>query len=420
MAFIQDHKSSIVIGGKTFLLDILTVTDTFGYSIAVHEYPYKSKNILENMGPNTQVLRVVTSWNANTQENPEGTAPTYLAHFDFLNAVNDENSIGDLLTFTHPKYGERQGVIGSIEMTHDDKDNYVEISFEFLVSNPKVLKSGIPLKADTGKAFVTNITNTLAKINSEYKLATSQPQWIAKANLCINLCKTFYRSATTPPQSILSTIYFGEDTTDELLYEITAACDRMIGAFNLTQSSPSQNINNFVAGVREMGIAMTAASIQPSFIIYMYVLGASRVAYETSVALEEDSVIADEQAKAEDDPAFDVWGRALNETEYETAMTIDELDAMCYNVKDLIDEAVKMDRSVFDLKDQAKKIQDYVNNIKLTRDRIYTATAPLQPLHLLVTTNGMSYKRAEQILKLNPHIHNPNFIQGDTRLLKRV
>lgn len=128
----MDHQSSIAIGGKTFLLDVISCTDKIGYKIDMIASGGSRIFQPKNIGLKTRLTLVRTSWGAITPKKscPEnGIAPTYDTHFDFLDAVNET---GNLHTFVHPKYGERHGVIGSIEITHDDRDNYVEIIFEFL------------------------------------------------------------------------------------------------------------------------------------------------------------------------------------------------------------------------------------------------------------------------------------------------
>lgn len=409
---------TITLKDTTFILDIINISDSYTHSIAVHEYPKSEKNLLEHMGPNTQFINVLTAWN-NLSVDSGSRSPTFENHYNFINLVKKYPL--ELASFTHPQYGENKGYISAVSLMHDDRKEYVEISFDFIVSNPLPIEiSNTDVKNSTGKNAVDDVLRNLADIAKSYKEAISQPTWIAQANLAINKFKTFYRTMTSPPDSILSMVYFSEDVNDQVVYEACSAVDRLVGGVQDTITAPRQMTLTMIQGLRVMAADVTSSGLEPVFINMLWSVGASRILYESAVLLETDSITADQQISQENLPSFDIFGKAIPLNPFVISMTIDDLDALSYDVRDLADEAVQIDRSNTRLKDQARSIQEYINYIKLNRDKIYVQDVSLQPLHLLVTQNGMSYKRAEQILKLNSWIHNPNFVMGSTRLLKKV
>jgi len=96
------------------------------------------------------------------------------------------------------------------------------------------------------------------------------------------------------------------------------------------------------------------------------------------------------------------------------------LDDTLYEVKKLIDDAVQLDREKFDLRSQGAGLQKYIDQIKLDRERIVTQEeTPLQSMHQVAATNGLSYHRVDQLLKLNPQIKNPTFTSGAIKVLAK-
>lgn len=79
-----------------------------------------------------------------------------------------------------------------------------------------------------------------------------------------------------------------------------------------------------------------------------------------------------------------------------------------------------IDRNNRSLQEQARKLQDYVNEIKLNRDRIEAREYSLRTMHEITRDVGLTYHAAERILGLNPQIHNPTFTNGEINVLMPV
>ena len=93
-------------------------------------------------------------------------------------------------------------------------------------------------------------------------------------------------------------------------------------------------------------------------------------------------------------------------------MTLNELEKSLLDVKTMIYEALLIDRENQPLRDQARALQEYVNQIKLSRDSMEQQEIPLQSLHTVSLNSGLSYQSAERILSMNPQIKNPTFANG--------
>lgn len=398
-----------------FYLDIQTIRDVFEPAIVTHEYLLSNRNSIENLGQKTRKISVVCSF----QDNPALTKgwnagdaffPTYESHFNFLKRLKASR---DLLSFTHPKYGEIEGAAKNISVYQDDTINFAQISFDFLqqISTDEItfVRYIVPQQFDGFRKTNTKLTGV---IESAQKNAASALQFAGTANLYRGKLDSFLSDITSPATSIMNTINYGTQLPGLIMQSINGAIDRVVQSFVSIRNSPASFINNMIVGIRGLKAIFSGTEAQ-----YVHVMGASRVAYESGVVYNTDDANREEVAKKENIKTFDAAGNYKGDVAIPETMTINELEDTLYQIREFINEVIQFDRDNQDLKQQAADLQNYINTIKLDRERIETKEIPIQTMHTIAMENGLSYQAAERILSLNPGIKNPTFANGEIKIL---
>lgn len=408
-----------------YYLDIINVSDTIPYGIVVHEYPRSHKNTLEWMGQKTRKISINCAFSehltlSDNWGNSAKIKPYYENHFSFLDYIK----VNQEFTFVHPVYGTLKGSVQNITVTHDDSINYAAITFDFLVLNNKVTNYVKPITVQQSADLKEVSDRNLNLAKSARTGAAVLQQWTANTQLSINTLRAYANSVTSPAKSIANTIYYASDLPSQLIEAINFAIDRAIQPIIAADTAPAATINNMIVAIT--GLKNTFIKAFPDRDTsneqkWITILGASRVSYETAKIYEEDNKRNRQQKRQSTQRAFDAAGNYVGSTDFEETMTIDELDKTCFDIKSLIDGAIQLDREQPELKNQGMTIQRYVNQIKLNRERIITKTeVPLQSMHQIAVNNDLDYRRAEQLIKLNPRIHNPTFAWGDIKILSEV
>ncbi|HUU89238.1 MAG TPA: hypothetical protein VMX17_16000 [Candidatus Glassbacteria bacterium] len=410
-----------------FYLDIIDISDTHEFSIITHEYPNSNVNILENTGAKTKKiaincvfggekddetgeLRYLTlsnGWPNNTK-----VLPLFETHYLFLDHIYATNA---LFTFSHPNYGEIKGKISNIKVTADDTVNFVKVSFEFIVENSveKLYAKGVT--TSTTENYVAVVNESKTQVLRDFANSISPTKWAADANIAIGKLDALFGDIVSPADSILNTIYLSQSLSDQLIYSISSAIDRLVQVFSVI-TAPKVAINNIVQGVRQMGAQFTGLTKK-----YVYTIGSARAAVESGKLYELDNSNDDQNTSLENERSFDINGNFMGSKEFVETMSINELEETLYNIRALIDESIQEERDNYPLKRSGMELQNYINNIKLTRESIVTKeNVTTQSMHQLVVSEGLSYHQAEKILKLNPSIKNPTFSEGTLKVLSKT
>jgi hypothetical protein len=399
-----------------YYLDIERVRDDFEASLAIYEFPFTNKNKINHLGMRPRRMSVDCSFQDNPPLTPGWSTsgnivmPTYNEHFFFLEYIRSKR---DNYTFTHPKYGEIVGKINSVSSYHDDTDEYVRITFEFIEETTTEEISQIKyIVADMTKAWTDGNAKVTDKIEESQADATSAVQWTAGAQLFIADMNTYLNTLTTPANSIVNTINYGTSTPGLMMQSLNRSIDRVVQLYQTGRNAPASFINNLIVGVRDLKATLSGANARN-----VHIMGASRVAYEAGVIYDEDDQNFRQIKTKEGAISFDIMGNYIGAVVLPDIMTLTELEFSLYEVRKLINEAILLDRDNRPLQEQSRKLQDYISRIKLDRDRIETKSYPLQSMHQVTMDNGLTYNAAERILKLNPDILNPNFTNGDVKVL---
>jgi hypothetical protein len=93
-------------------------------------------------------------------------------------------------------------------------------------------------------------------------------------------------------------------------------------------------------------------------------------------------------------------------------MSINDLEAILYIVRDMIQKVVEIDRDNTNLVKMASDIKTWVNTQRLNKYSVKNILVNSLPMHQLCVQLGLSYQEAERLYNLNPTALNPNFTSG--------
>lgn len=405
-----------------FFINILAqpgITDGRENEISSHEIPFSQKNILINTGKKTEE----TSFTCVFQERPpltagqnstSGVLPTYDNHFDFLTLIDSGVSI----EFIHPTYGLYAGQIKKYSSLRRDEQKYVEIQITFWreISDVTTTFQFEPDES-TAKDFRES---TLINQDKVEALIQDNPESSFKARLnnYIANMNSFFSGITSPIDSIVNTVDYLESQAGDVMFSINDACDRMVTSIVNVSNTPSALINNLIANARVFKATLLEADGSPTLeSIFWNNLSAARISYETAIQYKIDDTQRETSLLNIDKRTFDDNGRFLGVSESVTIMSTNELEQTSQDVRSYIDEAIQADRDNRSLSNQARILQQYIDEIKVQRDQIITVQTNTTSLIELMKQYGISYKRVNENLALNPDVQNPNFIEGNIRLL---
>jgi prophage DNA circulation protein len=144
----------------------------------------------------------------------------------------------------------------------------------------------------------------------------------------------------------------------------------------------------------------------------MMAITAGAISAQTSVVLKTDEINVKTEQSLESNPTFNERGDRVSSQTYVDTLTVNDVDDLLYTVKTSIQTAVDADREQPELKMMSRDLTEYINTQKIQRLTVKTITVSNMPLHLICLQLGLSYQAAERLLKLNPQISCPNFVDG--------
>ena len=400
---------------ENYYLDIIQVRDGFENSIAVHEYPFSNRNELEHTGQKTRRIEVdcvftaspvfTDGWNLG-----KIVEPSYVEHFFFLDLLKSSR---EDLTFAHPKYGEITGKVEKYSVVADDTDEFARVNFTFLehftIEDTPFDRYIVPELAEQFREATETLTDDAS---ASQTAAINSVKWIAETQTFITTLDAYKSTITSPAASIINQINYGTSVPGQLMESINGAIDRIVELYNTGRDSGPTFINNLIVGVLELKKTLSNTSDKNR----VHIMGASRIAYEAAVLLDEDDANRREIETKEQARSFDAAGNYKKVDRLPETMTMDDLDAMLAQLKGFMDDAVQLDRDFRSLQTQAAYLQSYVNKIKFDRERIKEEYIERQSIHSVCLKNGLSYQAAERLIRLNPTIKNPNFTYGDIKI----
>ena len=407
---------------NNFLLNILAepgISTPRENEISVHEIPFSNRNILTPTGYRTQEIPFTCVFQVNPptsegQQSVAGVLPTYNNHFAFLQLL--ESNV--LLEFVHPTYGSMDGYVKYFETIRRDEIDYVEIDITFLREESELVTSfEFSVDENTADQFRQGSISAMANVGSAIQDNNSS-SFRGRLNRYINDLNSFFNNITSPVDSIINTVDYVEDLSGDVVSAINGAVDRMVTSLLTTSEDPSSFINNAITNARllrsDFEEASGAATLES---IIFNNLSAARIGYEAALQYIDDNAEREKFLKNIGKRTFDNNGRYLGTVETISVMSINALEQTSQDLRLYIDEAIQNDRDNNSIALIAREIQQYVDEVKIQRDKIITVTTDLTSLYALMHKYRISYQRIDENLALNPDVENPNFIEGDIRLL---
>ena len=421
-------------------INILDISDTVNMAIAKHEFVNTDGAYIQHMGNRPREVSFRTYW-FGIAAPAESSKATYTNHFYFLNAMSD-SSISH--TLVHPKYGVIEGYVESLNMIHDDTQDYVVIDVKFIQKDIQVLELVPPdtiidmetLEAQALNNSLRNASRMMQAGGASSLLGRSIDfsQTIASQvnnvsqdlrTFCneldsnIDNFDTFLNDVTAPLNSINASVAFIADIPSKFIGSIVNACDRLVTSLAAISNLPVQFINNMTLGLDNLYSTMSFAPgssnaqfFQTSFrnVACAKILGMASSLLQT----DEDSRSA--SAAKESKPSFDIYGNRINQVYFNPFMSTNDLESVLILVRKYSQKTLVMDRMNTDAKTMSVALLQYVNDIKLKRMTVKTMTISNMSIFSLLQLLGLPYQAADRVLALNPAVKQPNFVQGPTRV----
>lgn len=395
------------------------ITDTREQQISVHEFPFSQRNVLINTGKSTEEINFTCVFQdkppvSQGQSSTFGIAPTFDNHFSFIELIDS----GVRLEFVHPSYGSMDGYVRNYSTVRRDEQRYVEIEISYLREIIDVVTSfKYEIDQTTASEFRDSTVRKQNNLATTIKDNDTQA-FKARLNNYIVKLNSFFSGVTSPIDSIVNTVDYLESQAGDVLSAVNGAVDRMVNGLISAASTPSSFINNLLANARSFRTTLLEPDGTPTLESILWnSMASTRINYESAVQYKLD----DEQRKKSliniDKRVFDDNGRYLGAKQNISVMTINELEQTSQDLREFTEEAIFNDRENRELNTQAQQIQQYVDEIKLQRDQIITVQTNTISLIELMKKYGISYHRVDENLALNPNVINPNFIEGEVRLL---
>lgn len=429
-----------------FGLEIFTISDNFDRSLVEHKIPFTNINVLEDLGQQRR-LTVRCAFYDNASNPADGKIkPGYKEHKLFLNHLKSRN----LYEFRHPAYGLMSGSIPRLSVSHDSTQKYVEIIFDFIeevtvaekaadfsvlseisgllaasqeqkeIAIDKQIQEDLSLAErvrrgalDIRKIELDRDLPVLKQIDDAMELTGAVREYVKSLDTFVRLAEGTLNDIANPASSITNIISYGTTLPGRILYSVDRMVERYVELYSTIRNAPARFVNSFILGIKALRDAQSLEVNQK----ILTLSGSSRSAYELADLYETDEEKKTALESVERTPQFGYDGEYLGGGPLDTnIMTLDDLEGTLYEVRGFLLEAIEDDRSLRTFKSMAKTLQTHVNDIKVERLRIKNIDVNNTPLHLICSSNGLSYETAERILKLNPSIKNPTFTRGEIKI----
>jgi prophage DNA circulation protein len=428
-----------------YFLNILDISDTESMSIAVHEFVQTDGAILDQQGRHAREVKFRAFFFAHAVRlGGQYIDPTYGNHFSFVEGMSDSSTSHILV---HPKYGQISGYVRSMTITHDDTQDYVAIDIDFVekdiqtsgyIADQNAVDRAMNIQqADLLDAQLTAMNNDLNSMGmgsilgktinatqslvDQFNTATAGVRdFLKSTDSFLNQVDQLAHLVTEPFTTVTGAVAFVNDVPSRFIGSINSACNRVIGSFVALSNSPATMMNNITVSLS--GFVSIITGVNASFFKTKFLtLCAGSVAWQTGQTFQADQNKRAVLAMQETKPTFDRKGNRIAAIQPIDVMSVQEIEAVLYNTRQLIQQAIIANREILgedspQLKQMAATLVQFTNSIKLISLNQKTVTVNNMPLHVLLQQLGLSYNAGDRILKLNPQIRCPNFVEGDVRV----
>ena len=431
----------VYLGG--IALECETIKDSFEKDIAEYEFPYRNGALLDDLGQKARKIEIRCYFYEET----------YDTHKKLL-ACLDNNTLFDLV---HPKYGLLKGLIKSVSVSHDECTRTAAITLTFIedrIRNSSEDRCGIDVKSACEKCFADAVIEQCEAMERDFRRelgaeavavmgATLVPgfptadqikgisyntrEFLKEIDASVATFEALQTGAQNPANSLLAMLSFGENLPGRIIGAMARTVERYARASDSLIAFPGRFLSavkletdillsSFEApGASGKGEAAALAIIWK----HLGVSASMRLGLEAAYLYKADEGSREELLKNEQRRSFDALGNYRPAGPAPAIMTMGEIEKTLAVVHGAIREALTASRGMESLKNFSRTLLEYVNTIKLDRERITQVMLhnPM-PLHLLCLANGLPYTYAERIHSIN-RIHAPNFAEGTVNIYAR-
>jgi prophage DNA circulation protein len=430
-------------------LQVMSITDSIPQAITRHRFIDTDGAFLVNSGLNERTVKFKAFFFGEDKT----TSATYQNHFDFLTVINNTGDLHDLI---HPIYGKMQGYVEASEPYTDDTQQAVVIDITFIEHGIKdsgallsvmaidlvlqaqqVSQLNSEIKKTTGQisasgfgAVVGKAVDFTKKLSNQFSnVNRATRNYIAAVDTAVSVFDQFMSTISEPAKTITNAVNFATDLPSRLLTSINSCLYRIIGAQNAVINSPQQIVNGIVTGVNTIHRTLQNLPLAYHFQARLRAVAAGHIAATAGILLQADEQARKTALSAELTPSFDEAGNRIGRSQIAPYMSVNDLESIAYQVRHAIQDILELDtvglilgesgRDNPDLITMAASIQDFINMVKLQRYKIVNMSVNNIPIHLLCLKIGLPYNAADRILKINPQIKCPNFIEGNIKIYAR-
>lgn len=412
--------------------DVVTTSDDITYSFGTHSYPYKAGANIEDTGRDPRRVRMtVVFWQDNYDELLTG-----------LMAVLDQPGSGELI---HPIFGTMKVKVVSIGAPFDAAEpNYCGMTVEFIedalnaplfnlvtVSNQS---AGVDAAIDDAvDASVAPFETAIAEIEAPNAFADKANALLAMKT-AIDAMQAEVRALGAPVFGMLSTL---TSNVDYIMSPVSFVQD-MAGGFEARLSA--------LAGRVDLAMNMPSALVKAVFASGKSVATTAVVPTWTDTRNHLQQPVLDQQYVDADGVMRDRHPAVMVQVQYHaalalaraandylasdavTALTPAEISSVAADARTDIQAAMTAWRGQYADLNDSRPVTEALKRIAVDLQRLAESVINQRPPLIERTTNApgnlrliahwwyADATRADELLRLNPEIQQPNFIEPGTKL----
>lgn len=424
------------IDGFTFQITDTGTRDTIEKNVSEPELPFSSGAMPESMGIRSRSVQCTCLF----------VNDNYEKHIDFVAHISK-----DLInTFVHPKYGPLRGVIRNVVVNNDSRKRYAAIDIDFIESADE---SAEPVRQTDIKYQIENIISVAQQQQIDQliddlrkNLGPASQSLISSKNIVSNIpLLSQFTNLSWAARNLVSRIDSEVMELNGALITIAQPADSIIASIEYATTLPGVVIGSIARCIERYAEAAVHVSGSPlafttSFRTSMDDLLSSLSFLRTAVIVTavqiESLYIADlyrtdeeRRAKLERFEKSKIWNEDGSLNYVDSApqvLSMNDLEKSLKQVRTDIQIAIDTIRGesgspeqIYSLKTIAADLLQYVDNVKLTRDKIIEVNIDQEmPVHAICLRYGLPYMAAERVCAINSFI-NPNFCSGRVRVYVR-
>ena len=420
-------------------LDMETISDGFGKSVARRHIPFSDKTLLRSMGMKERTIRLrCYFW-----------GETYETHKDLLKLLwgNTEFELN------HPEYGLLKGEVVQINVRDDERLDTAEVDLDFVVGDSKApVARTEDIQGEAEGLLVTG----LAQAQTEYRdrlildsvlpvevvdmpldekkptileqlagnVSTGVRTYVKNLDASLKAVNDAVAQVTAPVDSIMRDIDLVMGIPGRVTGVFAGMMDKQVAVLSSLRSAPSRFVDSLVSSLTRFkgyggldlfpggsGQDEIVLPDAPTSNLFLSVASLSSSAAVGGI-FGEDEVLRNQRLAAEGVQGFDDVGNFLEGDAVGYPMNVREIESSLAKVRQVADAATAANREVGAVKLLSDRLLKHVVQVKLAREKVINVEVENEmPLHLVCLKYGLPYKAAERIMLIN-RIAHPNFTQG--------